>query len=126
MLMQAMLNNMSHMARFTSIYAPNPQGVKVEPEELARQYSQLTSKVVQSGETLQIIGLDGHKKTISKKDFDQLPNHLKAMFSSGFTFGDAFSAIFDDSNAGDNSRYNLILGSLAEVEVLSGYNKDID
>ena len=120
------LENINPMARFTSINSPNLQNTKVPPTTLDKDLSSLSSKIIQSGESLEIIGIDGKSKTISKKNFDLLPNHLKAIFSSGFNFGTAFSAIISSANAGNNDRYNLILGSMAEIEVLTGYDKDID
>ena len=121
---QAKINNLSPMSRFTNIDSEHIAGTKVEPKVIDQQYEAPSSVVITTSPDFELNGLDGTKHTISREKFDKLPNHFKAIFASGATFGSAFSKIFDAANLGDNNRYNLILGSIVKVEVLAGYHKD--
>jgi hypothetical protein len=123
-LKKAKLDNLPDKARFTNINDKNVEGISVQQSSLDKEYSSPSANKLKSETMLDIIDLQGNASSLSKRSFDSLPNHIKAMFSSGADLGPELKEILDDINGGYMDKYNLIIGSIVEVEVLTGYNRD--
>ena len=84
--------------------------------KLNRVYSQTNS--------VQLTGIDGVTRIIDRESLDLLPNHFKAVLAGSQYFGSSFTDILSSTDNGDTDPYNVIIGSLAKIEVLTGYKKD--
>ena len=120
------LDNLPSKAKFTNISEPDVEGSTVQTSQLDEQYSTVTSVAAKTTATLDILDLRGTKSSISKSSFNSLPNHIKAMFSNGTSYGADLSEISSDITAGYGDRYEVILGSMVAVDTLDGYNRDSD
>ncbi len=120
---KAKINNLSAMARYTDVNTPDLDNTKITPEELNRNNSGLTTTTLSTGDTLLITALNGTTQNLTVNDFAEIPNHFKALFTNSTSLGDAFSKIVADIENGFNERYNLLLGSMARIKVLTGFPK---
>ena len=120
------LDNLPPKARFTNISTPDVAGSKVQTHQLDEQYSTVTSVTTNTPATLDILDLRGSKSSISKSSFNLLPNHLKAMFSNGASYGSDLNEISSDITSGYGDRYEVILGSMVAIDVLDGYRRDAE
>jgi hypothetical protein len=123
---RAKIANMKPLARFTNIDSPTPGTTQIDPNALASTLAALTSQVIGAGPTLDIVSMDGYKRTMTERDFNLLPNHFKAIYSAGTSFGEELTTILNAAAQGDNARFKLILGSMVKIEVLAGLNKSPD
>lgn len=119
------LNNLSDMTRYTDMSDPYSQNTKVPQEKLEEELSGLTSTTLTTGDTLQITALNGSNQNLTVTDFAGIPNHFKALFTNSVSLGDVFNKIVEDVDNGFNERYNLLLGSIAKIVVLTGYRKTV-
>ena len=122
---QRKLDNLSPMARYSDLDDPNLQNTSVPQEQLDRELSGLTSTTLTTNDTLQITALNGSQQNLTVPDFTDIPNHFKALFTNSTSLGDVFAKIVSDVDNGFNERYNLMLGSIARVMVLTGYRKTV-
>ncbi len=122
---QRKLDNLSPMARYSDLDDPNLQNTSVSQEQLDRELSGLTSTTLTTNDTLQITALNGSQQNLTVPDFTDIPNHFKALFTNSTSLGDVFAKIVSDVDNGFNERYNLMLGSIARVMVLTGYRKTV-
>jgi hypothetical protein len=122
---QRKLDNLSSMSRYTDIDTPNIENTSVSQEQLDRELTGLTSTTLTTNDTLQITALNGTSQNLTVPDFADIPNHFKALFTNSVNLGDVFGKIVTDVDNGYNERYNLMLGSIARVMVLTGYRKTV-
>jgi hypothetical protein len=122
---QRKLNNLSSMARYTDMSDPYAQNTKVPQEKLDEELSGLTSTTLTTNDTLQITALNGSNQNLTVTDFAGIPNHFKALFTNSVSLGDVFNKIVEDVDNGFNERYNLLIGSIAKIMVLTGYRKTV-
>ena len=122
---QRKLDNLSPMSRYTDIDTPDIENTSVSQEQLDRELSGLTSTTLTTNDTLQITALNGTSQNLTVPDFADIPNHFKALFTNSVNLGDVFGKIVTDVDNGYNERYNLMLGSIARIMVLTGYRKTV-
>ena len=122
---QRRIDNLSPMARYSGIDDPNLENTQVSQEQLASELSGLTSTTLTTNDTLQITALNGTHQNLTVPDFVDIPNHFKALFTNSTSLGDVFAKIVADVDNGYNERYNLMLGSIARIMVLTGYRKTV-
>jgi hypothetical protein len=113
--------NLSSMARYTDINTPDPENTKVAPEEIQKNAAALTTTTLATNDTLLITALNGTSQNLTVNDFAGIPNHFKALYTNSTSLGDVFSRIVADIENGFNERYNLLLGSMVRIKVLTGF-----
>lgn len=120
---QLKLDNLSSMARYTDVNTPDLENTKVAPEDLEKTSTALTTTTLSTGDTLLITALNGTSQNLTVNDFAGIPNHFKALYTNSTSLGDVFSRIVADIENGFNERYNLLLGSMVRIKVLTGFLK---
>jgi len=76
-------------------------------------------------ETVYVIALDGTNAVLSKSQFDQLPNHFKALYAfSASSIGEVYNDLIDAVDTGNKDMYDLLIGSLTKIMVLTGFEKN--
>tara|TARA_R100000808_G_C2155411_1_gene167825 strand:+ start:13170 stop:16145 length:2976 start_codon:yes stop_codon:yes gene_type:complete len=76
------------------------------------------------GDSVFITGITGQMATLTKEKFSLLPNYFKSILANSQVFGNSYSKIYDSASNGDVDPYSLIIGSVAKIEVLTGYKKE--
>jgi hypothetical protein len=122
---QRKLDSLSSMSRYTDMNDPNAENRKVTLEQLNKENESLTTTTLTTNDTLQITALNGSSQNLTVNDFAEIPNHFKALFTNNVSLGDVFNKIVQDVDNGFNERYNLMLGSIAKIMVLTGYRKTV-
>jgi len=79
-------------------------------------------EIVSQGEDNMIIkGLDLEDRELDLDDFDKLPNQIKAILT-GNANGTVASELSTAIAGGSRDKYDLTLGSILEIQALSGYS----
>ena len=114
------LDNMLPEARFSSADNADMRSMKTDPFLLDEENMIQRATGRKTSPVHVLSCLDGEERSVKQSDIDKLPVHFKAILTDQAN-GNVSTDMSDAANRGKNSKYDLIVGSLAKVEALVGF-----
>lgn len=120
----AKLENINSRARFADTAGTDATNRKTDPRTLERETVNLTAVNTAFSPTFTVRGFDNIEREVKQRDVDLLPNHIKAIITEQIG-GEISTDIQEQLVQGNSEKYDLTYGSIAKVEVLTGFTNGL-